>query len=84
MSMTEIQYDAKLHQVRLCQASNNAYYLIGLIFDDKKKRWRDGTAITTSVIPDHTGAPLVEGRVYETLNTRYLITSVRNRGVRRI
>jgi len=77
-ALQQRRYDAKLSDVVLRQADNRQFYLQGKIWSDKKRRWKDGTVIFTSVLQDWGPADVLNpGMIVQTRNTLYLIEGLR-------
>ena len=74
------QYDAVLHDWIILPLPDyrGTHLLVGIVTNDRKNRFADGSCIHTSAIV----TPLeqvIEGAVAETLNTRYLLGEERDR-----
>jgi hypothetical protein len=62
-----MEYDAELRDAKIFTVGNSAR-LSGIVYRDTRERFNDGERITTSAVLRS------EGRVYITLNSRYLVT----------
>lgn len=77
-----MEYDAELRHATWFQEGQ----LTGHIYNDKKKRWPDGTPIYTSTVTGIVDPKLKFRKgdemdaIYQTLNTKYKVTFARKLG----
>ena len=69
----ELDYDAELDRWLLAEtAQSEEFFLFGIVRGDRKRRFRDGALIRTSILQTPLSG-IAGGRIVETLNSRYLL-----------
>ena len=66
-------HDATLSNWIICELSDGRCFLAGKVSGDRKRRFREGAYITTSLLVSPVEA-ISDGNVIETLNSRYLLS----------
>lgn len=71
--MEEGSHDATLSNWIICELPDGRRFLAGKVLGDRKGRFREGAYITTSLLVSPVDA-IADGKIVETLNSRYLLT----------